>query len=68
MDFLSRDEKDVIRQVEQLGPNGLKENAVMRDKLNRLLERVSRLQSELQQEQDRYGEYLALEELKRLGV
>lgn len=67
MDLLSTEDKDVIRQVERLGPEGLKQDPVLREKLDKLMEKTSLIQSELQSELDRYAEYLALAQLKRLG-
>jgi hypothetical protein len=68
MNFLSIEDNAVIRQAEQLGLEGLEQDPVLREKIRRLMEKISLLQSATQRELDRYAEYLALAQLKRIGL
>lgn len=68
MDLLSAEEREILKQVERLGPEKLKTDPVMRVKLRRVLERMREVRVDLQQRLDANEEYLALDSLKGLYI
>lgn len=68
MDLLSADEREILEQVERLGPEKLKTDSVMKAKLSRVLERMREVRVDLQQRLDTNDEYLTLDSLKGFHI